>query len=178
MNETWKDITGFEGKYQISSFGRVKSLSRKCGTVIRKDKIINPREHTSGYQIVSLGSDYKYKNYYIHILVAKHFIDNPMSKPQVNHIDEDKKNNNMDNLEWVTRSENMTHNKLHIRKWNTRGRNKYIVYNTNDKQYLYFENYQSYSDMDRLGITPTDRSKANKSSHKTKGLIITNLKLI
>ena len=103
MNEIYKDIHGFEGKYQISNFGNVKSLHYKNGN---KEKILKAIPHKDGYLFVSLG----HQNIRaIHRLVAEAFIPNPDGLPQVNHINEDKTDNRVENLEWVTAKENMNH---------------------------------------------------------------------
>ena len=99
--ENWKDIKGYEGLYQISNEGRVRSL-------IGKEKILKPL-NTIGYFFVRLSKDKIIKNYYIHRLIATHFLDNPDNKPQVNHINGIKTDNRLSNLEWNTRSENMKH---------------------------------------------------------------------
>lgn len=92
MEETWKDIQWYDG-YQISNLGRVKSFK------YNKEKILRPK-NVKQYLIVSLCKQGKVKNYLVHRLVAEAFIPNPQNLPQVNHIDEDKTNNCMDNLEW------------------------------------------------------------------------------
>ena len=108
--EIWKDIKGYEGRYQISNHGKVKSLSRKAGTVYLKEKILsNKRLTKDGYPRVSLRDGEKFKEFKIHRLVATHFIDNPHNKETVNHIDGDKTNNHVDNLEWSNRNEQMYH---------------------------------------------------------------------
>lgn len=105
MEEIWKDIKNYEGIYQVSNLGRVKSLERwikrKDGyknhikESIRKNKIIN-----SGYLVVGLHKNGVNTNLFLHRLVAEAFIDNPNNYPQVNHIDENKTNNCVNNLEW------------------------------------------------------------------------------
>ena len=99
MEEIWKDIEGYEGLYQISNYGRVKSLNyAKQG----KEKILKDRISNSGYKRVNLSKSGERKTYYVHRLVAETFIPNPNGYSEVNHKDEDKSNNNIDNLEWCT----------------------------------------------------------------------------
>ena len=101
MQEVWKDIKNYEGCYQVSNLGRVRN----------KIKILSPQISNCGYLRIML----KNKHYSIHRLVAEAFIPNLENKPQVNHIDGNKTNNYVTNLEWVTASENQKHNykKLH-----------------------------------------------------------------
>lgn len=110
--EIWKDIKGFEGYYQISNYGNVKGLTRKVkkwdGEKIIKEKI-KIADLTKGYYRIALYKKNKIKKEQIHRLVATHFILNPENKPQVNHIDGNKLNNHVSNLEWVTQSENQIH---------------------------------------------------------------------
>lgn len=101
MEEIWKDIKDYEGLYQVSNLGRVKSLYT--------NRILNPMKHTKGYLRVRLYKNSVASNQRIHRLVAEAFIPNPENKPQVNHIDENKTNNRVDNLEWVTNKENCNH---------------------------------------------------------------------
>lgn len=112
-NEIWKDIKGYEGKYQVSNLGRVKSLSRmkymgSSGYRLMPEKILK-QANKRGYQTVVLCNDNEHKTTGVHRLVALSFIPNPKNLPQVNHIDENKCNNNVDNLEWVTCKENINH---------------------------------------------------------------------
>ena len=96
-DEIWKEIQGFEGLYAVSNRGRVKSL--------KSGRIIGGTYNSHGYNYVKL----KDKNYNIHRLVALAFIPNPQKLPYINHIDEDKTNNNVGNLAWCTASENTRH---------------------------------------------------------------------
>ena len=101
MEEIWKVIDGAP-QYLISSFGRVKSLKRK------EEKILSERK-VNGYKVVGINFGKKRKQVKVHRLVAIAFIPNPEQKDQINHIDGNKQNNNVTNLEWCTRQENMKH---------------------------------------------------------------------
>ena len=112
-NEIWKDITGFEGFYQISNFGRVKSLERYgLNKRYYPIRIMKPYEKNKKkpYLWVELSNGIK-QQYAVARLVALHFIHNPdpINKIEVNHIDEVKQNNHVDNLEWVAPKENNNH---------------------------------------------------------------------
>lgn len=97
MQEIWKDIKGYEGHYKISNLGNIKN----CETNILKRQYTD----TDGYLVVNFPK----KQFKVHRLVAQAFIINYYNKPQVNHIDGNKKNNNSNNLEWVTNLENHHH---------------------------------------------------------------------
>ena len=116
MTEIWKDIQGYEGFYQISNLGNVKSLERvidKGNGILqhRKERIMDKRESTDGYYIAKFNVDKKSESIAIHILVARHFIDNPNNYPEVNHKDCNRKNNQVDNLEWCTHQQNVEYSK-------------------------------------------------------------------
>lgn len=101
--QCWKDIPGYEGKYQVSNTGRVRSLNyMRTG----KSKVMKPSTNKLGYKGVGLRKNGKCTKYYIHRLVALAFIPNPLNLPQVNHIDENKTNNVVWNLEWCTQEYN------------------------------------------------------------------------
>ena len=101
--EQWKDIEGYEWLYQVSNQGNVKSFKRN-----NEWFILNPSKDKDWYLHIFLYGNLK-KNFSIHRLVALSFIPNLENKPQVNHIDWDKNNNNILNLEWATSKENINH---------------------------------------------------------------------
>lgn len=106
--EIWRDVQGYEGLYQISNYGRVKSLPKVCGRSFTDEKIL--KQHLlQGYPYVILCKNYKRKNVAIHRLVAIAFIENPCNKPIINHIDGNKSNYDISNLEWCTYRENNIH---------------------------------------------------------------------
>lgn len=110
--EVWKDIPGYEGRYQVSDMGRVKSLARvvSCGTwnKSQKERVLKPGL-CKGYKQVVLCKDGKREPRTVHRLVAQAFLENSDGKPQINHKDGDKENNRASNLEWATCSENNLH---------------------------------------------------------------------
>lgn len=110
--EIWKDITGYEGLYQVSNLGNVKSLPRKMwngvGYFISKEKILKPNLTTSGYYSVQFMKDNIKKPFSIHRLVATHFLQE-MYGYEVNHIDRNKHNNHVSNLEFISHSDNIKH---------------------------------------------------------------------
>ena len=120
--EIWKDIKGYEGIYQISNLGNIKSLDhyirqRNNNYKLYHGKTLKPYMTSTGYYKIDLHNGKKRKIMLIHRLIANAFIPNPDDLPEVNHIDGNKTNNNIDNLEWCTRSDNIKHsykNKLHI----------------------------------------------------------------
>lgn len=106
MNEEWRDIKGYEGLYQVSNLGRVKSLERICncfyGYRTVPDKIRKICIDTNGYCYVKIHKNGVRQNHSIHRLVAEAFIPNPNNYPCINHKSEDKTNNRVCNLEWCT----------------------------------------------------------------------------
>lgn len=131
--EIWKDIQGFEGKYQVSNLGRIKTVKHIKHTWIKEkeewiiegirkkeewvldekiedvDKIRKPVKTKLGYMRVGLKSNNKSRDYLVHRLVAQTFIPNPKNKRYVNHKNGNKEDNRVDNLEWCTHKENMQH---------------------------------------------------------------------
>lgn len=117
MKEIWKDIEGYEGLYQISNTGKVKSLKRKYKTKKCDEIIKSPSLASRGYFRLPLCKEGKVKYFYIHRLVAQAFIPNPENLPQVNHKDENKLNNNVTNLEWCTHTYNMNYGNINIKRY-------------------------------------------------------------
>lgn len=106
LGETWKDIVSYEGIYQVSNKARIKRImSRKNAS----NKIINYNICPKGYHKVCLTTNGKNKTFTVHRLIIGAFIPNPENKPFVNHIDGNKLNNNIENLEWCTQKENIEH---------------------------------------------------------------------
>lgn len=118
-NETWRDVKNYEGLYQVSNLGRVRSLdrellsynkrSRRASVHVKPGRILKPRVKDNFYLYVGLCKDGVTHNKYIHQLVAQSFLDNPDSLPVVNHLDSDRQNNLLENLEWATYSRNVNH---------------------------------------------------------------------
>lgn len=112
-DEIFKDIIGYEGLYQISNYGRVKSLKKEIlksnGAKVVFPEIILKHCYRQGYLFVRLYKDKKGNAHSIHRLVAVHFIPNTQNKPQVNHINSNRSDCSIVNLEWVTTSENAIH---------------------------------------------------------------------
>lgn len=106
MKEQWKNIQDYEDLYQVSDYGRIKSLKRKNRL---EERILKSVMGTDGYLRIKLYKNCKAKKYYIHRLVAMVFLDNPLHLSEINHLDGIKQNNHTNNLLWCTRSQNMQH---------------------------------------------------------------------
>ena len=104
--EQWKPIAGYEGLYEVSNLGRVRSLNyHREG----RTKILKPGRVGGGYLMVVLCKDGKVRCMKVHRLVASAFLPNPLGLETVNHIDEDKTNNDVSNLEWMSRTDNVAY---------------------------------------------------------------------
>lgn len=117
--EQWRDIPGYEGRYQVSDVGRVKAPERYVRFVsktgndarrLRAEKVMATQLQNSGYEIVHLlANAHSRKAFTVHRLVAAAFVPNPAALPEVNHRDGNKTNNRASNLEWVSRTDNKLH---------------------------------------------------------------------
>ena len=107
--EVWKDIEGYEGLYQVSNLGNVKSFPRH-GTRTNQVFFLSQSKDSKGYMRVWLSNGKVQKNFKVHRLVASAFVENPNNLPQVNHKDENKQNNNANNLEWCDNRYNSVYN--------------------------------------------------------------------
>jgi len=157
VNEVWKDIKGYEGLYQVSNYGKVKSLKRKVYSGKNRfrwhyERIMsNKKNNGNGYIVVSLNKNGRSQNKYVHRLVAEAFIENPNNLKYINHKDETKSNNNVKNLEWCTAEYNCKYNDRHkkigLKMINNKGNSK-PIYQLNDNNEV-INQYPSISEASR-----------------------------
>lgn len=111
----WKDVVGYEGLYQVNTDGEVRSVSHYTrnntnnGQRYTKGRVLSAYQMPNGYLQVQLSKGDKREKHYVHRLVAITFLENKNGLPEVNHIDGNKRNNRIDNLEWVSHKENQAH---------------------------------------------------------------------
>jgi len=122
MKEIWKDIPDYVGLYQVSNLGKIKSFRQGHKHHKQKEYLLNPTISSSGYYQVTLYSDKGRKKFLVHRLVAVAFLDNPHNYPQINHKDENRLNNRVDNLEWCTASYNNNYGTAKVRIADARSR--------------------------------------------------------
>jgi hypothetical protein len=180
-NEKWKDIAGYEGHYQISNHGRVKSLDRIAyngqSDHLLKGRILSSRKSMAGYNTVQLWKNNKGKIQLVHRLLAIHFILNPNPEifDQVNHLDGNRANNNLSNLEWANNSTNQLHRYsvlgkkcAHKGQYNlAKFRPRPIMQLT--KEGVLVKTYPSISEAKRQGFEPRNISlclRGKVNSHK------------
>lgn len=157
--EIWKEIDGFPD-YEVSNLGRVCSFKKKY------PRIMKPGKSSSGYLQVILYTGGKGVRKTIHRLVAEAFVPNPENKPEVNHIDEDKKNNVAENLEWVTRRENNNHGTRNRRDAETK-RKAVVQYTTKG---VFLAEYPSIKEAGRVtGINKSHICQVCRGKEKTAG---------
>jgi hypothetical protein len=178
--EKWKDIKGFEGYYMISNKGRVKSLEKKVFFThavtkerhlkINKEKILKNR-NSKGYYFVTLFRENYSKSFRICRLVAIHFINNPCDKPCVNHIDGDKLNDNVINLEWCTYKENMKHAKdmglTNILKGIEHKGRKEVVCKYTGKEFINIQDAAKFAN-----VSPSHLSRMLRGIYKNKTTLV------
>ena len=166
MNEIWEWIEGYEGKYQVSNLGRVRSVDRwranRSNGYIQKGQILKANlDH--GYERVNLYKNGKMKHCRVHRLVAQTFLENPFGKEQVNHIDGNKRNNRLDNLEWCTPKENNQH----------AIDNKLKSLESSNKEIYCFQNGKTYKSLTlaakELGLYKSNICKVCKGKRKSTG---------
>ena len=165
--ETWKAIAGYEGIYEVSDQGRVKSL--KHG----KEKILKPQKDTGGYLQVYLCKDGQKKTSLVHRLVAESFIQNPNNLETINHKDEDKTNNTVTNLEWMSQKDNLNYGTRNKRACEAK-----INHPSLSKKVQMFDKstgellatYPSTREANRItGINPGNISSCCLGKHKSSG---------
>lgn len=143
--EYWKEIPGYEGLYEVSSYGRVRSVDRyvKNGHSsyrLQKGRVLSPGKDKKGYLNVQLRN----KNFKVHRLVAQAFIENSDNLPMVNHKDEDKTNNNVTNLEWCDAKYNNNYGSRKDKVRDTKIKNGYWTGLSKTKEYMkeYMKEYR------------------------------------
>ena len=170
MTEQWLDVAGYEGFYQVSNLGRVKTVQRYEP---KRKRIIQEKIRTlvavHGYLNCELWKEGKHKRYAVHRLVATAFIPNPEGKPQVNHLDGDKSNNSVTNLEWCTASENEYHaNETQLKRAYDRSGDKNPMYGKH-----HTEQAKQLIKAVHVGLKHTEETKT-KMSKAHKGRKFTN----
>lgn len=158
MQEIWKDLIGYEGLYQVSNLGNIRSLNYRKTNAIKQLKY---RINHKGYFDVQISKKAKTKRMFLHRLVARTFIPNPNNLPQVNHIDGNKLNNNVNNLEWCDNSYNQKHAyKLGLQKRQTGTKhpqhkqiNQYTLDNIFIKKWDYIKQASDYLKIPHSNIT-------------------------
>ena len=180
--EIWKDIKGYEGLYQVSSYGRIKSLARTTSQNKRlpeRLRVLSVDKY--GYMCVNLSKDGKVKLLKVHRLVCEAFIENPDRKPQVNHIDGNKGNNHVENLEWCTGSENIIHafetglkEGFHISKYGEKNsRCKVSDQEAEEIRRLHHDEKITYSRIaERFQISPHQVSRIVRGEQRQKGSFV------
>lgn len=167
--EIWKDIQGHNGLYQVSNLGRIRSF------FYNNVRILKQSNTKDGYKKISLQKDRKWKVYLVHRLVAQAFIPNPNNLPQVNHKDEDKTNNCVDNLEFCSHEYNMNYGTRNERmsktKINLPSRSKPVLQFTLDGTFI--KEYPSQKEVERqIGVYHGEISLCcNGKRHSSGGFI-------
>ena len=174
--EEWRDIEGYEGHYQVSNYGNVRSIKREpC--------LLKGDYQKNGYKRVYLWLNGGKKNLLVHRLVAEAFIDNPDFLTDVNHIDEDKSNNHIDNLEWCTHLYNMNYGSVKkkigtankgrrlsseaIRRLSIDTSNRRWINNGHTEKYVYFYEVDNYID---AGWGPGRKNRRKNNVRKSESL--------
>ena len=171
MNEEiWRPIEGYEGLYEVSNTGRVKSLNRYVkgkgeSYSLQKGRVLSPGKDKNGYLFVILTCNGKRKMFLVHRLIAQTFILNPDNLPQVNHKDEDKSNNRVENLEWCTAKYNNNYGTRKDKVRDTKIKNGYYTGLSRDEYLKKY--YQDHKDK----ICEQQKEYAQKYYQKNKDRI-------
>ncbi len=168
--EIWKDVHRYVGLYQASNYGRIRSMI--------KNKILSPGDNGRGYKFIHLKHNGSVERFYVHRLIAMTFIPNIYNKKEVNHIDFDKDNNHVENLEWMTCKENLNHAKINNR-FNSSEYQKAQTSkaNSGENSYLSKLNDKSVIEIRKLykgGLTQKQISKIYSVNRATIGYITSN----
>lgn len=180
MKEIWKEIKGYESLYQVSNLGNIKRI-KFINNIVEKDKekILKPIKNK--YLQVALSKEGKVKMKYIHRLVAEAFIPNLSNLPQINHKDENKHNNKMNNLEWCSRKYNMNYGTINGRmskshkKENLKNRKPVVQY---DKNMCIIKEYNGICEaVKEINIDKSSIIRCCKNKQKTAGGYIWKYKI-
>lgn len=159
--EEWRDIKGYEGLYQVSNLGRVKSLARKTNNQYgKKERLMTQKLDKDGYKRVGLNKNGKQIYYGVHRLVAQAFISNPNNYPQINHKDENKSNNKVDNLEWCDGKYNQNYGTINERR-TQKLKKKVICITTGEKFDSIIEASEKYNIKNKSDISRVCKGKRN-----------------
>ena len=159
--EEWRDIKGYEGLYQVSNLGRVKSLARKINNQYgKKERLMTQKIDKDGYKRVGLNKNGKQIYYGVHRLVAQAFISNPNNYPQINHKDENKSNNKVDNLEWCDGKYNQNYGTINERR-TQKLKKKVICITTGEKFDSIIEASEKYNIKNKSDISRVCKGKRN-----------------
>lgn len=174
--EIWKDVVGLEGAYQVSNLGRVKGLERKTRNgCVYPERILSGCKSQDGYIVVKMRIDMSEYRRYVHRMVAQAFLPNPDNLPQVNHKDENKTNNRIDNLEWCTLKYNIEYGTARKRSQETfKQKHSKAVYQFN-KDGMFIKEYPSIQEASNENNINAclicNNCKMNKSSISTGGFM-------
>lgn len=180
--EEWKSITGYEGLYEVSSYGRVRSVDRYVKSKsksyrLHKGKVLICSITKYGYVRCNIKVNGVTRSYFVHRLVAEVFIPNPYNLPQVNHKDEDKTNNMVDNLEWCdskynmsygTRQERFRNTMLENGHWSGLGKEEYIKKYKEENKERMMKYFQDYSEKHKEKIREYDHQYYQENKEKKK----------
>ena len=173
--EIWKDIKDYEGLYQVSNLGNVRSLDKiiyqknksgKNQKHIYRGKELKKQKQLNGYEVVNLYKDAKMTKKLVHRLVAIAFIENKLNRHFINHKDNDKTNNNVENLEWCTQSENVVYAYTHGVKIPPNMRKVKRL----NKEDIFIDMFESIQDAERFtNVRATNISKCCRNLRRTAG---------